>query len=109
MPLPCMAGYIRAIMSSLATSLRLYIKCTCLYGLVHAIPELWSYKTRIYRKSYSDEPKELLLVDKTGLMVAQTVAAPVFWPLLLRDDLIRLECLARGKPAHEYLSANDDT
>ena len=91
-------------MPRLASSLSLYIKCTCLYGLLHAIPQCWSYKSRVY----TYEPKELLLVDKAAVVIGMTVSAPVLWPLLLRRDLIRLECLARGKPAGEYLPANDD-
>jgi hypothetical protein len=95
-------------MPALPPSLRIYIQCTCLYGLLHAIPQCWSYRTRMYSRSYSEEAKEVLLVDKAILMAAHAVSAPVIWPLLLRDDLIRLECLARGKPAGEYLPANDD-
>lgn len=94
-------------MPPLHRSLSLYIKCTCLYGLAHGIPYAWSYKTRIYKSSYR-EPKELLLVDKVGVVVANTVTAPILWPLLFREDLIRLECLARGKPVRDYLPADDD-
>ena len=47
-------------------------------------------------------------MDKAAVVIGMTVSAPVLWPLLLRRDLIRLECLARGKPAGEYLPANDD-
>jgi hypothetical protein len=71
---------------------------------MHTIPELWSYKSRVY----TYEPKELLLVDKAAVVIGMTLSAPVLWPLMLRHDLIRLECLARGKPAKEYLPANDD-
>lgn len=95
-------------MSALPPFLRLYLQGTCLYGLAHAIPHAWSHKTRMYRKSYSEEARELLLVDKAGMVAANVMTAPFLWPFLLRYDLIRFECLVRGKPVSEYLPANDD-
>jgi hypothetical protein len=48
-------------------------------------------------------------VDKVGLVVVNTVTAPFLWPFILRTDLIRLECFARGQTAQDYLPASDDT
>jgi hypothetical protein len=93
-------------MSKLLSGLRLYIGATCAYGLAHAVPIAWNKKTWMYGSS---SKCDLLLVDKCFLVAANTVTAPMLWPLLLRDDLIRLECLVRGKPARDYLpNANDD-
>lgn len=89
--------------------LQIYINVTCAYGLAHAIPRVWSYKTSLYNALYTEPKRELLLVDKVGLVVANTVTAPFLWPFLLREDLIRLECFARGRPAQDYLPASDDT
>jgi hypothetical protein len=93
-------------MSRLLPGLTLYIGATCAYGLAHAIPDAFSRKTNVY---YAHGKRELLYVDRLGLIVANTVTAPMCWPVLLRSDLIRLECLARGKPVRDYLpNANDD-
>ena len=93
-------------MAKLPPALRLYVGVTCAYGLAHAIPDACSRKTSVY---YGHGKRELLHVEKLGLIVADTVTAPVRWPALLRSDLIRLECLVRGKPTRDYLpSANDD-
>jgi hypothetical protein len=89
--------------------LQIYINVTCAYGLAHAIPYVWSYKTSLYNTLYTETKREMLLVDKVGLVVANTVTAPFMWPFLLREDLIRLECFARGRPAQDYLPASDDT
>ena len=89
--------------------LQIYINVTCAYGLAHAIPRVWSYKTSLYNTLFTEPKRELLLVDKVGLVVANTVTAPFMWPFLLREDLIRLECFARGRPAQDYLPASDDT
>ena len=89
--------------------LQIYMNVTCAYGLAHAIPRVWSYKTSLYNTLYTEPKRELLLVDKVGLVVANTVTAPFMWPFLLREDLIRLECFARGRAAQDYLPASDDT
>jgi len=82
-----------------------YLKITMAYGFVHAVPYAWNRKTSLYR---GHGRKELLFVDKAGWIVTNTVAAPFWWPFLVREDLIRLECLARGKRISDYMLDNDD-
>ena len=98
-------------MASLFThqNLTRYFHITWAYGLAHAIPYVWSYKTSLYRTLYKDPKRELLLVDKAALVVATTVTGPFLWPFLLREDLIRLECFAGGQPTHDYLPASVDS
>lgn len=74
------------------------------YGLAHAIPQVQSYKTFIYPSSQ----RHLLWVDKVCLAAAITASTPLMWPWMLREDLIRVECLVRGKPIRDYLPASDD-
>lgn len=95
-------------MPPLPRALRLYLNVTLAYGLAHALPSMWSYETGMYRTSYDSPKREMLLVDKVGMVFAETVSTPVLWPLLMRRDLIRVECLVRGKPVRDYLPANDD-
>ncbi len=98
-------------MASLFThqNLTRYFHITWAYGLAHAMPYVWSYKTSLYRTTYNEPKRELLVVDKAGLVIVNMASAPIMWPFLLREDLIRLECFMRGKPAGEYLPASDDT
>lgn len=91
-------------MSKLLPGLRLYVGATCAYGLAHAVPHAWNKKTWMYRTT---DKCELLVVDKLFLVVANTATAPILWPFIVRDDLIRLECLVRGKPARDYLGQCD--
>lgn len=92
-------------MSGTPFALKLYFRMTCAYGLGHAVPWAWSYKTNMYN---THGKRELLLVDKLGVIAVSTLVAPFNWPFLLREDLIRIECLMRGKPVGEYLGPNDD-
>jgi hypothetical protein len=75
-----------------------YCVITFAYGAVHAIRELWSFKTY-----YKNKKQEMALVDKLSMGVGMTGSAYFLWPVLLRQDLIRLECLLRGKSVTDYL------
>jgi hypothetical protein len=91
-------------MTSMIPGLRravyLYVGVTWAYGVAHAIPFLWSRKTKYV---LSKERQDMLLVDKV-LHGAQLGCSSLFlWPFLLREDLIRLECLMRGKRASDFL------
>lgn len=86
-------------------ALRQYLKITLAYGFVHAVPYAWNCKTSLYS---GHGRRELLVVDKASVIFANTVTAPILWPFLLRDDLIRVECFVRGKPVKDYLPTNDD-
>ena len=90
-------------MPKLPPALKAYVCLTCGYGLVHAVCEAWSLQTRIYQLHPGDPPREVLLVDKASLIAFATMVTPATWPLLLRDDLIRLECYVRGKRVADYL------
>lgn len=92
-------------MAPLRGALGLYLKGATLFGLVHAIPYAWSHQSSIYP---THGRRELLVVDKVALIGFYALSAPVVWPLMLREDLVRLECLVRGKSVREYLPVNDD-
>ena len=81
-------------MSGLPRALHLYWNVTCAYALAHAVPYAWSHRST----------KELLVVDKMLLIVGGALSGPLIWPLFVRDDLVRVECLVRGKRARDYLS-----
>lgn len=75
-----------------------YCGITFAYGAVHAIRELWSFKTY-----YNQKKQEMALVDKLSLGVGMTCSTYFLWPFLLRRDMIHLECLLRGKRVTDYL------
>ena len=64
---------------------KVYLGVTCAFSMVHAI---WDIA--------SPEYKDFMVVDKIGLVLLATVSGFVIWPILLREDLILLECLVRG-------------
>jgi hypothetical protein len=80
------------------------------YGFAHAIPFVRARRT-VYKYDFKDgkmvrEP--LLWIDQVGIAAAIAFSTPVTWPLMLREDLVRLECLVRGKRAQDYLDTPDD-
>ena len=48
------------------------------------------------------EKKEMLILNKIGQTSLKTLAALFTWPVMLGDDLPRLECALRGKDHREY-------
>jgi hypothetical protein len=92
-------------MVNLSVGLKCYLWVTCAYGLAHSVQDVWALKTNLYGSHVSkpDNLREMMLVDKFVVVVMGTVSSSVLWPLLLRDDLIRLECLVRGKQVKDYL------
>lgn len=81
---------------------------TFAYGLAHAIPRAQSYKTFFYPCSNYESDRHLLWADKVLLAALITASTPLTWPLMLREDLVRVECLVRGKPIRDYLPVSDD-
>ena len=82
---------------------KIYMKGTALYGFTRAVT--WDYqgKKEYYNaKTHQYETKEKLLVDKAYGVVGGTFAAYFAWPIMLGDDLVRLECAAKGRDAREY-------
>lgn len=73
-----------------------------LYGLAHASTIISS--KAVYRDS---GVRERLLVDKLILMGGTIIIATSAWPLWIRKDLVRIECIARGKPVADYLRDDD--
>lgn len=89
---------------ALTKGAKIFLGLGCAYGLAHAIPAVQSYRTSMYPRS----KQPLLLVDKVFAVAVLTAITPLVWPLMLREDLIRLECLVRGKPVADYLPVDDE-
>ena len=85
------------------TALRLYCGATIAYGFTRA--STYDYKSSIEyynAKTGKCEHKEMLLVDKIGIIARRTAAAVVLWPTMLGEDMTRLECAFKGKDPKEY-------
>ncbi len=80
-----------------------YLHYTFAFALAHAIPLVWSFKTW-----YENKRCEMMIVDKVILAGLCTLSGPVLWPCFLREDLIRLECLVRGRQAQDYLPGGSE-
>lgn len=81
-----------------------YCGITFAYGALHAIRDLWSYKTTLYNV----KKQEMAFVDKLIVGASMTCSTYFLWPALLRKDLIHLECLLNGKRVADYLPDIDD-
>ena len=80
-----------------------YTVSTCLYGFIHSVAYNYDSSKKYYQKSTASyEPKQKLLADKLGSVALGTAAAPVVWPIMFWEDLMHLECVARGKDPAEY-------
>ena len=80
-----------------------YMNTTLLYGFGRAITydyegtgKYWNKKLERY------ENKEKLVVDKISGVMSKSFSAILVRPLMLLDDLTRLECRVRGKDYNEY-------
>ena len=81
----------------------IYTNTTLAYGFTRAVT--WDYSgTSLYHNKKTDkyEHKEMLLVDKIGRVSWRTFAAVVAWPMMVGEDLARLECRLTGKDPAEY-------
>jgi hypothetical protein len=86
---------------------RRYVGATLSYGFVRAATnEYYDDTKKLYYNSNTrkSEHKDRLLVYKLGRISSNTFAAVTVWPLMVGDDLIRLECAVRGKDPKEYES-----
>lgn len=81
-----------------------YCGITFAYGALHAIRDLWSYKTTLY----DVKKQEMAFVDKLVVGAGMTCSTYFLWPALLRKDLIHLECLLRGNQVTDYLKFVQD-
>ena len=83
--------------------LKYYAGGTLLYGFVRSTTYDFKPKGEYYNwKTHSYETKDILLVDCVKRVTANTVAAVTVWPLMLNDDIVRLECAVYGKDPREY-------
>ena len=80
-----------------------YVSSTFLYGTVRALTYDYEGSKRYYNaKTSKSERKELLITDTIGLLAVKSTAAMVAWPIMICDDMRRLECFLRGKDIKEY-------
>ena len=82
---------------------RVYMHTTLAYGFARAITYDYKGSSRYFNgKTGEYEEKEMLLIDNIGRISSSTLAAWCVWPIMLGEDLTRLECAARGKDPAEY-------
>ncbi len=80
-----------------------YSFATLSYGFVRSTTyDYESRKIYLNRKVDELEEKDMLLIDQTGRVLTRTCTAVLLWPVMLGDDLARLECFVRGRNPLEY-------
>ena len=81
----------------------IYLNTTLVYGFTRAVTYDYESEKHYYNKQTGVyEEKEMLIFDKIGRISFKTFAATVAWPVMMGDDLTRLECAVRGKNPSEY-------
>ena len=81
----------------------IYTNTTMAYGLTRAVTWEYDGKCRyLNKKTDMYELKEMLLIDKIGRVSWGTLAAVFAWPVMVVEDLSRLECRLTGKDINEY-------
>jgi hypothetical protein len=78
------------------------------YGLAHSIPVVNSRRARCLYGYNAVPDAPLLWTDRAGLLLLFTALTPFTWPMMVREDLVKLECLLRGKRATDYLGEDKD-
>ena len=82
---------------------RVYFNTTLVYGFTRAVTYDYKRSKRYYNQKTGEyEQKEMLLIDKIGTISGNTLAAVAVWPVMLGEDLARLECAVKGKDPAEY-------
>ena len=79
-----------------------YFPCTFLYGAVHCIMDMPSEDVYTNNTNGKHEKQPVLLTHKIGYLVAGGCIGVAMWPIMLKDDVTRLECLLRGKDPSNY-------
>ena len=83
--------------------MNIYCSTTCLYGFTRAVTyDYEGTKTYIHKTTLKTENKKMLLVDVVGNIAGKTILSISQWPFMLRKDLGRLECYAKGNDFDDY-------
>jgi hypothetical protein len=87
----------------LQLAVRVYFRTCLAYGFTRSVTYDYKGTKRYYNEvTEKREEKDMLLVDKIGRITGGTCAALVMWPVMLGEDLARLECAVKGKDVREY-------
>jgi hypothetical protein len=87
----------------LRSAVRWYFNMCITYGFVRSVTYDYKGTKRYYNEvTEKREEKEMLLVDKIGRITGGSCAALFIWPVMLGEDLVRLECAVKGKDTREY-------
>jgi hypothetical protein len=87
----------------LQLAVRMYFRTCLAYGFTRSVTYDYKGTKRYYNEvTEKREEKDMLLVDKIGRITGGTCAALVMWPVMLGEDLARLECAVKGKDVREY-------
>ncbi len=87
------------------TFFKRYAAATLAFGFTRAVTYNYDGKKFYYnRRTRTTELKDMLLVDSIGRVTGNTCAAIFIWPIMLGDDLTRLECAVLGKDLKEYIA-----
>ena len=96
-------GWQMADMTLMYKAARVYLNTCLAYGFTRSVTYDYKGTKRYYNEvTEKREEKDMLLVDKIGRITGGTCAALVMWPVMLGEDLARLECAVKGKDVREY-------
>ena len=80
-----------------------YLWATMSYGFIRSVTYNWKGKWECYDSVQREMVlKEKLITEKAGGVLLATFAAPSVWPIMIFQDLRRMECAVRGKQATCY-------
>ena len=80
-----------------------YLIATFTYGGISAIPQTWRAQRKYTDVStYKTELLPVPTVEKFALGLVRTCAAPAWWPLMMYNDLMRLELYCKGLDSRKY-------
>jgi hypothetical protein len=79
-----------------------YVNSTLLYGFGCSVT--YDYERTKYwnRLTELEEVRDMLVRDKVAQVICKTSLALLVWPVMLWDDLTRIECHVRWKDSKEY-------
>ena len=81
-----------------------YVAATCAYGAISALPQtLWRTQRKyVNSETYVANVLPVPFTEKCGFALFKICVAPVWWPLILYNDITRLELYCKGVDPRQY-------
>jgi hypothetical protein len=83
--------------------IKAYVGLTMAYGAVRCSLNMYDRQQTYFNfNSMREEIKPMLLSEKAGTTLSQSICAPLVWPFMIAEDAVYLELRLRGEDPAAY-------